>query len=81
MSLPDDRLGAFLCAHGLATPDEPARWTPLTGGVSSEIWRVDLASGPVCVKRALPRLRVAQLWGAALAQRVRVEVAAVRRRA
>jgi aminoglycoside phosphotransferase (APT) family kinase protein len=32
--------------------------------VSSDIWRVDLASGPVCVKRALPRLRVAQVWEA-----------------
>ncbi len=36
----------------------------LTGGVSSEIWRIDLAGGPVCVKRALPRLRVAQRWEA-----------------
>ena len=32
----------------------------LTGGVSSEIWKV----GNVCVKRALPRLRVAQRWEA-----------------
>ena len=32
--------------------------------MSSDIWRVDLARGPVCVKRALPRLRVAQLWQA-----------------
>ena len=32
--------------------------------MSSEIWRVDLASGPVCVKRALPRLRTAQRWEA-----------------
>jgi len=32
--------------------------------VSSEIWRVDLARGPVCVKRALARLRVAQKWEA-----------------
>jgi aminoglycoside phosphotransferase (APT) family kinase protein len=37
---------------------------PLDGGVSSDIWRVDLAGGPVCVKRALPRLRVAALWEA-----------------
>jgi aminoglycoside phosphotransferase (APT) family kinase protein len=36
--------------------------TPLPGGVSSDIWRVDLPSGPVCVKRALPRLKVAQEW-------------------
>ncbi|HXU42981.1 MAG TPA: aminoglycoside phosphotransferase family protein [Burkholderiales bacterium] len=36
----------------------------LSGGVSSDIWRVDLPRGPACVKRALPRLRVAQLWEA-----------------
>ena len=38
--------------------------TPLAGGVSSDIWRVDLAAGPVCVKRALPRLKVAAVWEA-----------------
>jgi 5-methylthioribose kinase len=32
--------------------------------VSSDIWKVELNAGPVCVKRALPRLRVAQLWEA-----------------
>ncbi len=32
---------------------------PLTGGVSSDIWRVDTAHGPICAKRALPKLRVA----------------------
>lgn len=37
---------------------------PLTGGVSSDIWRVDLPEGPICVKRALPRLRVAANWEA-----------------
>jgi aminoglycoside phosphotransferase (APT) family kinase protein len=39
-------------------------FTRLTGGVSSDIWRVDLARGPVCVKRALARLRVAADWRA-----------------
>ena len=38
--------------------------TPLAGGVSSDIWRVELRGGPVCVKRALPRLRVQQVWEA-----------------
>ena len=38
--------------------------TALAGGVSSDIWRVDLPGGPVCVKRALPRLKVAALWEA-----------------
>src|SRR3954452_7154440 len=44
--------------------DEIPAATALSGGVSSDIWRVDLARGPVCVKRALPRLRVAQRWEA-----------------
>ena len=37
---------------------------PLAGGVSSDIWRVDTEQGPVCVKRALPKLRVAADWQA-----------------
>jgi aminoglycoside phosphotransferase (APT) family kinase protein len=36
----------------------------LTGGVSSDIWRIDLPGGPVCIKRALPKLRVAADWHA-----------------
>jgi streptomycin 6-kinase len=36
----------------------------LTGGVSSDIWRIDLSSGPICVKRALAKLRVAADWHA-----------------
>ena len=36
----------------------------LTGGVSSDIWRIDLPGGPICVKRALGRLRVAADWRA-----------------
>ncbi|HKC30581.1 MAG TPA: aminoglycoside phosphotransferase family protein, partial [Burkholderiales bacterium] len=49
---------------GVAGPAEVPHAEPLGGGVSSDIWRVDLASGPVCVKCALPRLRVAQVWEA-----------------
>ncbi|HEY3634989.1 MAG TPA: aminoglycoside phosphotransferase family protein [Caldimonas sp.] len=37
---------------------------PLAGGVSSDIWRIDTERGPVCVKRALPKLRVAADWHA-----------------
>jgi aminoglycoside phosphotransferase (APT) family kinase protein len=47
---------ALLRSAGLAT--DPVE--QLAGGVSSEIWKV----GSVCVKRALPRLRVAQRWEA-----------------
>ncbi|KQV93491.1 phosphotransferase [Streptomyces sp900129855] len=52
----------FLTEQGLATPDETPRWTPMTGGVSSELWRVDLAGGPVAVKGALAKLKVAEDW-------------------
>jgi len=38
--------------------------TALPGGVSSEIYRVDLPAGPVCVKRALGKLKVAADWRA-----------------
>ena len=56
---------AALRRMGLLAPDgpiPPAR--PLAGGVSSDIWRVDLPRGPICVKRALPRLKVAADWRA-----------------
>src|SRR6188472_3369292 len=36
----------------------------LTGGVSSDIWRIDFEAGPICVKRALAKLRVAADWQA-----------------
>jgi len=44
--------------------DEALTGQPLTGGVSSDIWRIDTARGPVCAKRALPKLRVAADWRA-----------------
>ena len=63
MSSPE--LNAFLTQVGLAQPDEARQWTALTGGVSSDIWRVDLAGGrSVCVKRALAKLKVAADWHA-----------------
>ncbi|MPY61628.1 phosphotransferase family protein [Streptomyces spongiae] len=62
--VPDTSLADFLLAHGLAAPGEAARWTPLTGGVSSDLWRVDLPGRSLCVKRALARLRVAADWQA-----------------
>ncbi len=62
-SLPDPVL-AFLRRSGLAAQDESPAAQALTGGVSSDIWRVELARETVCVKRALPRLRTAQRWEA-----------------
>jgi tRNA A-37 threonylcarbamoyl transferase component Bud32 len=61
---PDPLLDAFLVEHGLAAPNESASWHPLTGGVSSDIWRVDLPDRSLCVKRALSTLKVAAQWQA-----------------
>jgi aminoglycoside phosphotransferase (APT) family kinase protein len=61
--LPEEVL-SFLKKLNLLGENETPAAMVLAGGVSSDIWRVDLARGPVCVKRALPRLRVAQLWEA-----------------
>src|SRR5258706_8828682 len=59
-SLPEAVLGVLRRA-GLAAQDESPQAFSLTGGGSSDIWRVELRTGTLCGKRALPRLRVAQL--------------------
>jgi len=64
----NDALAELLRRHGLCAAGDEPHAEALAGGVSSEIWRVDLPGGPVCVKRALPRLRVAQLWEAPVAR-------------
>ncbi|HKP67425.1 MAG TPA: phosphotransferase [Casimicrobiaceae bacterium] len=61
---PDPRLPAFLERAALVKPGETMSWTPLTGGVSSDIWRVDLPGRTICVKCALPLLKVATTWQA-----------------
>ncbi|HEY6432275.1 MAG TPA: hypothetical protein VIZ17_09865, partial [Acetobacteraceae bacterium] len=48
----------------LLAPDQTLSGERLTGGVSSDIWRIDVANGPICVKRALGRLRVEAEWRA-----------------
>src|SRR5690242_12126936 len=49
---------------GLLAGGAKAAGEPLAGGVSSDIWRIVLPAGSVCVKRALPKLRVAADWRA-----------------
>ena len=68
---------ASIVRMGLAAPGESFTLEPLAGGVSSDIYRVDLASGPVCVKRALAQLKVAAQWNAPV-ERNRFEVAWLR---
>jgi aminoglycoside phosphotransferase (APT) family kinase protein len=61
---PDPRavVQAFLRRHGLLGPGEQATMTPLSGGVSSDLWNVELPTGVICVKGALAQLRVADPW-------------------
>ncbi len=49
---------------GLIRRGESIEVTPLTGGVSSDIQVVEVEGRRFCVKRALPRLKVAALWEA-----------------
>jgi len=46
----------------LVSADQHVTLTPLPGGVSSDIFRADLPGRVICVKRALPRLKVAADW-------------------
>ncbi len=63
---------------GLMPAATPVRGERLTGGVSSDIWRIDLPSGPICIKRALAKLRVAADWQAPV-ERNRYEARWMRR--
>ena len=55
----DERLLAVLRAGGFVAPGTTRGVEPLPGGVSSDVFRLQTPNGPVCVKRALPTLRVA----------------------
>lgn len=47
---------------GLVAEDETPQYEPLTGGVSSDIWKVHLRTSTICVKRALSKLKVEADW-------------------
>lgn len=59
---------AALSRMGLLAPGAAANGERLTGGVSSDIWRIDLPAGAICAKRALAKLRVAADWRAPVAR-------------
>ena len=63
-----------LARMGLVGTDQPIVMQPMSGGVSSDIWRVDAPPATFCVKRALARLKVAADWQAPVS-RNRYEVA------
>jgi Phosphotransferase enzyme family len=64
--LPDieSRCIALIEELGLGRADEVVAVVPLTGGVASDIARVELGSRQFCVKFALGKLRVAASWHA-----------------
>lgn len=63
----DDHAAQFRSAlerMGLVAPGEALEFTPLTGGVSSDIVKAVWPGGAACVKRALAKLKVAADWQA-----------------
>jgi tRNA A-37 threonylcarbamoyl transferase component Bud32 len=65
---PHARVLEFLHGRRLLRIGEWANFTPLTGGVSSDLWKVDLPNETVCVKGALAQLRVAHEWHAPISR-------------
>lgn len=59
-----ERVGAIMQRLGLCSDRDHCISEALSGGVSSDIWKVTVDERSYCLKRALPRLRVAQLWEA-----------------
>ncbi|WP_457108688.1 phosphotransferase family protein [Methylobacterium sp. P5_C11] len=57
-------MSEFFNRSGLVKPGEGVRLIPLTGGVASDIFRVEVGDRSFVVKKALARLRVAQEWNA-----------------
>ncbi len=72
-AIPDRRMLQSLRACGLLDDSADARFEMLTGGVSSDIWKVETADSVFCVKRALEKLKVEADWFAPL-ERNRYEV-------
>jgi len=61
---PGPVIRAFIARSGLIAPGVEPRFTPLTGGVASDIWKVDAGGQVFAVKKALAKLRVARDWSA-----------------
>ena len=59
-----DGITAALQALHLVAPGEVITCNPLAGGVSSDILEIVTSTRRFCVKRTLPRLKVAALWEA-----------------
>ena len=66
-----EAITAGLVAMGLLAPGQLLQGEALAGGVSSDIWRLTLPDGrDICVKRALPKLKVAADWRAPVVRNI-----------
>lgn len=61
---PESSMIEALERTGLLISGETAHFEALPGGVSSDIWKVQTPRRTFCVKRALPKLKVAADWHA-----------------
>lgn len=64
----DHRCRALAADLGLGQPEDIRAVQPLTGGVASDIARVDIGARQVCMKFALAKLKVAEEWRAPVAR-------------
>ncbi len=72
--VPDEEILRSLKDLGLLEDVASARFEAMTGGVSSDIWKISTDRRVLCVKRALPKLKVEADWFAPV-ERIRYEVA------
>ena len=61
---PDATIRDFVARSGLVLGGTKPHFTALTGGVASDIWKVETRGQAFVVKKALARLRVAREWTA-----------------
>jgi aminoglycoside phosphotransferase (APT) family kinase protein len=62
--LTEGEIGAMLGRMDLLAAGDKPVCVPLDGGISSDIWRVEIGARKYCIKRALAQLKVSQLWEA-----------------
>ena len=63
-----DEFHSFLIESGLMGTEEVPRYKALPGGVSSDIWLVQLPDRQLCIKRALAKLKVKEEWHAPISR-------------
>jgi len=63
-ALTEAEIGAGVVRMGLLRPGEHFAAAPLEGGISSDIWRVEIGDRRYCLKRALAQLKVTTVWEA-----------------